>query len=157
MTQTTVLLHEPPPPADASAAAFRGFEDIFKAERAQIKENLQTEVAEHQRKRINEMIAGHITDAAWDQLIGQAQKAAERGEKQQLLLRFPSDLCTDQARAINNPPNPAWPQTLRGDAAEIYNRWHKNLRPRGFNLFARVLGFPDGKPGDVGLFLQWGE
>ena len=29
--------------------------------------------------------------------------------------------------------------------------------PRGFELSARVLAFPDGKPGDIGLFLIWGE
>jgi hypothetical protein len=157
MTETTVRVHEPPAPVDPSADAFRGFEKIFKGEQVQIKENLQAEIAENRRKQITEMIAGQITDAAWEELIEQARIAADHGEKQYLLLRFPSDLCTDQSRAINNPPNPAWPQTLRGDAAEIYNRWHEALRPRGFNLFAQVLDFPGGKPGDVGLFLQWGE
>jgi hypothetical protein len=83
--------------------------------------------------------------------------ASERGEKQYLLLRFPSDVCTDDARAINNPPNPEWPQTLQGEAADIYQRWHTALRPHGFDLFAQVLDFPGGKPGDVGLFLKWGE
>lgn len=103
------------------------------------------------------MIEGKITDAEWDQLIRHAREAAEHGEKQYALLRFPSDVCTDDARAINNPPNPAWPETLRGEAADIYARWHETLRPLGFNLSAQVLDFPNGKPGDVGLFLRWGE
>ena len=51
------------------------------------------------------MIEGEITDVAWTELVDQARKAAGRGEKQYLLLRFPSELCTDDARAINNPPN----------------------------------------------------
>ena len=51
------------------------------------------------------MIEGEITNPAWDELVDQARKAAERGEKQYLLLRFPSELCTDDSRAINNPPN----------------------------------------------------
>ena len=33
----------------------------------------------------------------------------------------------------------------------------RDLKPRGFALSARVLEFPDGKPGDTGLFLSWGE
>jgi hypothetical protein len=57
-----------------------------------------------------------------DELIDQALKAAERGERQYLLLPFTSDLRTNDARAINNPPDPAWPQILWGKAAEIYGR-----------------------------------
>lgn len=103
------------------------------------------------------MMKTKISDADWDSLVRKAQHAAEHGEKQFLLLRFPSDLCTDDSRAINNPPNDTWPQTLRGEAAEVYQRWEATLRPHGFNLSAQVLNFPEGKPGDVGLFLRWGE
>lgn len=156
MTETRVVVHEPPS-IEPSADAFRGFEKVFNSEQIQNDENLQTEVAEHRRGQISAMITDQITDAAWNELIDQARKAAEHGEKQCLLLRFPSDLCTDDSRAINNPPNPEWPGTLRGEAADIYNRWQTALRPRGFDLFARVLDFPGGKPGDVGLFLKWGE
>lgn len=153
----TIVVANAPPSIDLSANSFRGFEKVFKGEQVQIAENLKREFAEHRRERVKGMIAGEITDAAWNELIDQARKAAERGEKQYLLLRFPSDLCTDDSRAINNPPNPAWPQTLRGEAADIYNRWHTVLRPHGFDLSAQVLDFPGGKPGDIGLFLRWGE
>jgi len=37
---------------------------------------------------------------------------------------------------------------------ELYARWCDQLSPRGFHLAARVLDFPGGKPGDVGLFLS---
>ena len=156
MAETIVAVHESPS-IDPSAESFRGFEKVFKDGQVQVEENLKAEVAEHRRQQVKAMIAGEISNAAWNELIEQARKAAARGEKQYLLLRFPSDLCTDDSRAINNPPNPAWPQTLRGEAADVYNRWHTALRPHGFNLSARVLDFPGGKPGDVGLFLQWGE
>jgi hypothetical protein len=73
-----------------------------------------------------------------------------------MLLRFPCQLCIDGGRAINV-AEPAWPTTLRGRSAEIYLRWERALKPRGFLLAARVLDFPDGKPGDMGLFLVWGE
>jgi hypothetical protein len=156
MTETRVAAHEPPS-VEASADSFRGLENVFKDKQVQSEEDLQTEVAEHRRGQVSAMIAGQITDAAWNELIDQARRAAQHGEKQFLLLRFPSDLCTDDSRAINNPPNPAWPGTLRGEAAAIYNRWLTSLRPHGFDLFATVLDFPGGKPGDVGLFLKWGE
>jgi len=72
-----------------------------------------------------------------------------------MLLRFPSQLCSDGGRAVNV-PDPEWPSTLRGEAAEIYLRWSHDLKPQGFHLAARVADFPDGMPGDIGLFIVWG-
>jgi hypothetical protein len=71
-----------PPSIDPSADAFRGFEKVFKGEQDLIKENLKREIAEHRREQVEGMIAGEITDVAWNELIDQARKAAERGEKQ---------------------------------------------------------------------------
>ena len=48
-----------------------------------------------------------------------------------------------------------WPSTLRGEAAELWLRWSKELQPRGFRLAARTIDYPDGLPGDIGLFLVW--
>ncbi len=73
-----------------------------------------------------------------------------------MLLRFPSQLCSDGARTINI-SEPDWPDTLRGEAAELYLRWERDLKPHGFPLGARLLDFPCGMPGDVGLFLFWGQ
>ena len=73
-----------------------------------------------------------------------------------MLLRFANQLCIDGGRAINV-AEPDWPATLRGEAAEIYLRWERDLKHNGFSLSARVLEFPDGKPGDIGLFLGWGK
>jgi hypothetical protein len=61
----------------------------------------------------------------------------------------------DRGRAINS-ALPDWPTSLRGEAAEIYLRWERDLKPRGFHLIARVLDYPRGMPGDIGLFLAWG-
>jgi hypothetical protein len=146
------------PSADVqSAESFRGFEQAFKDAQTQKKQDLKTAAVEHRHEQVEAMIKTKISDADWGDLVHKAQTAAEHGAKQCLLLRFPSDLCTDSSRAINNPPNESWPETLRGEAAEIYHRWNATLRPLGFNLSAQVLDFPDGKPGDVGLFLRWGE
>jgi len=72
-----------------------------------------------------------------------------------MLLRLPSQLCSDGDRAVNA-PRADWPKTLRGEAAEIYLRWERDLKPHGFGISARVLDFPGGMPGDIGLFLVWG-
>jgi CBS domain-containing protein len=104
--------------------------------------------------QIKSLIDQHIDDVGWREILHAARETAERGEKEYLLLRFPSDLCSDGGRAVNA-PLPDWPASLRGEAAEMYLRWERDLKPRGFHLVARVLDFPGGKPGDIGLFLVW--
>jgi hypothetical protein len=75
--------------------------------------------AEGRRRRVAELIEHHISEESWRSLIHQARLAAERGEKEFQLLRFPSPLCGDGGRAVNV-AEPDWPATLRGEAAEIY-------------------------------------
>jgi hypothetical protein len=108
------------------------------------------------RRTVQQLIDRHIGDETWKNLLQKARQAAEHGQKECLLLRFPHDLCSDGGRAINA-PEPDWPETLRGEAAEIYLRWESGLKQHGFRLGARVLEFPGGFPGDIGLFLVWGE
>jgi hypothetical protein len=104
------------------------------------------------------LIGKHISEGRWHTLLRDARAAAARGEKDFLLLRFPHDLCSDGGRAINAlAEDTKWPETLRGEAAEVYLRWELDLKPHGFQLAARVLDFPGGVPGDIGLFLIWGE
>jgi hypothetical protein len=103
-----------------------------------------------------ELIDRHISDESWRALVHQARQAAEHGEKEFMVLRFPSQLCSDGGRAVNA-AEPDWPVTLRGEAAEIYLRRERDLKLNGFRLAARVLDFPGGMPGDIGLFLVWGE
>lgn len=111
--------------------------------------------AEQRRRRVEALIDEHISDDNWRALMHQARIAAEHGQREFLLIRFPSQLCSDGGRAVNA-FEADWPATLRGEAAEIYLRWHHYLRGRGFRLAARVLDFPGGVPGDIGLYLVWG-
>lgn len=116
----------------------------------------QREAAATARKeQVKQLVDTHISDAAWKEMIHKARTAAEQGETEFLLLRFPSQMCTDEGRAINAAEQ-GWPATLQGEAAEIYVRWERDLRPGRFRIAARVLDFPDGVPGDIGLFLVWG-
>jgi uncharacterized membrane protein len=153
------LVRGSPPAAGEglTADAFRGLEKNFHNARSQNSADAEAAAVLQRRELVKALIDQHIDDAKWREFLHQAQRSAERGDKEHLLLSFPSELCTDDARAINNPPNPDWPKTLQGEAEEVYARWRDELSPRGFHLAARVLDFPDGKPGDVGLFLLWGE
>jgi CBS domain-containing protein len=114
----------------------------------------QRALAEQRHQRIFDLINRHISETDWRQLVHQAHHAAERGEREFMLLQFPSALCSDGGRAINA-EQPGWPRTLRGEAAELYLRWERDLKSQGFPITARVLDFPGGMPGDVGLFLDW--
>jgi hypothetical protein len=80
--------------------------------------------------------------------------AAERGEREVLAIRFPSEYCTDGGRAINN-LEPNWPETLTGFAKRAYEFWQKELEPKGYKLRTQIMDFPGGMPGDVGIFLRW--
>ena len=82
------------------------------------------------------------------------QGAAERGEREVMVLRFQSEFCTDGGRAINN-FEAGWHETMTGFAARAYAFWQKELEPQGYKLRAQIMDFPGGVPGDVGIFLKW--
>jgi CBS domain-containing protein len=136
------------------AAEFRNLVTNFERTEERAREDERRAVVEQRRRKLAELIDEHISDESWRSLLHQARGAAERGDKEFMLLQFPSQLCSDCGRAINV-TEPDWPSTLRGDAAEIYLRWERDLKPHGFHLVARVLDFPGGVPGDIGLFLVW--
>jgi hypothetical protein len=88
------------------------------------------------------------------------------------LTSFPSSFCADGGRAISNagappinPPDkeeqapqsrePEWLATLPAGARPIYEYWRTHLQPGGFSFSARIINYPGGMPGDVGLFFSW--
>jgi CBS domain-containing protein len=141
--------------ASSAAADFRRLAADFANKEARRREDLRHSAGEERQHRAEELIGTHISDGSWRRLLHEARTAAEQGLKEFLLLRFPSQVCSDGGRAVNV-PDPGWPATLRGEAAEIYSRWRHDLQPQGFHLSARVVDFPDGMPGDIGMFLVWG-
>ena len=141
---------------DLSAVSFRDLALQFRQHETSHREEVKVQLAETHHKQAKEMLQARLAESSWQHMLRNARAAAQKGEEEQLLLRFPSELCTDHGRAINA-PDPAWPATLRGLAAEIFLRWKKELQPQGFGLAARVVEFPDGVPGDIGLFLEWGR
>lgn len=150
----------PTPPATVetgvTVADFRRLIDDFEIQESRERTQKELAAAAQRNQAIKDLIDHHIADESWKAILQQAREAAAHGGKELLVLRFPSDLCSDGGRAINA-PSADWPKTLRGEPAEIYLRWERELRPRGFHLSARVLEFPGGMPGDIGLYLAWGE
>lgn len=83
------------------------------------------------------------------------EQAVRAGLTEVQVYRFPNTLCTDHGRAINQ-QEPGWEDTLTGVPKQLYQFWHKSLRPRGYKLRAQIVDFPGGLPGDVSMTLKWG-
>ncbi len=159
----THLVHTPEkkpvqgkPEGKLSVQDFQGLMANFRYAAVMKEQEEHRHITELHKKQVTELINQHVGDGNWQSILHSAREAAEHGEKEYMMLRFPNDLCTDGGRAINVMET-GWQNTLRGEAAEIYTRWEHELRPQGFHISARVLEYPGGFPGDIGLFLLWGH
>jgi hypothetical protein len=148
-----------PPPAAAgvfSAADLK--RRIAEREAAKAAEEVRRmkEQEEHQKAVMEEF--HRPPDRTPEQVMQGVQRlvdqAAERGQTEVQVYRFPNELCSDRGRRINN-GEPDWEQTLEGRPKGAYEFWRDHLRPLGFGLKAEVLEYPGGMPGDIGLFLTW--
>jgi len=148
--------HALPTDDELSAQALRELVAHHREEEAARRGVAHDQAAESHLKQARQLLAAKLSEGAWQHMLRNARAAAQKGEEEQLLLRFPCELCTDHGRAVNA-PDPNWPATLRGIAAEVFMRWKKELQPHGFGLLARVIDFPDGVPGDIGMYLEWGK
>jgi hypothetical protein len=153
-------LDEPPDeekhaaPSGLSAEAFRDAVRAFKAESQDHKQTFKREAQLERERQIKALLDQHLSSDQWSKMLDQAKLAAGNGEQEFLMLRFPSDLCSDGGRKIDVAEDD-WEATLRGEAAELYSRWHAELKPRGFGLSAQIVSYEDGIMGDIGLLLTW--
>jgi CBS domain-containing protein len=145
-----------PDPDGLSADTFRGFVEQFEHDKVVHIEEAHRHAIEKRHQEARELMAATLSEETWQHFLSEARAAAKRGEEECLLFRFPCEVCSDHGRAVNV-PDPSWPATLRGLPAQIFMRWKQELRPRGFGLQARVVDFPGGIPGHIGLFLVWGR
>ena len=95
-----------------------------------------------------------IQPEAVDRINAAVRVAAQDGRHELQVLTFPSRFCSDGGRRINI-GDPEWPATLDGFAKKAYEFFEKELRPLGYKLYAEIIDFPGGMPGEVGLFLKW--
>jgi hypothetical protein len=130
------------------ARASKSFEGMDRAEKAR----------QDLIKRLSEPL--DLTPARLKEILqplrSKLRAAAESGQTELMVMRFPNVLCTDKGRAINN-SDPAWPETLTGRPRQAYELWRDQLKAAGFRLSAMIIEWPGGLPGDIGFFLKWGE
>jgi hypothetical protein len=116
---------------------------------------LAEEQSKAQAEQIKQlMVPVELTQERLANFMRRVRSAAEVGEHQILVLRFPSDMCTDRGRAINNVLL-GWEDTLVGVPKQMVEVWREHLRDLGFGLSAEILDYPHGMPGDIGLFCRW--
>ena len=84
------------------------------------------------------------------------QRAVRNGLSEVQIYRFPSSLCSDRGRAINQ-REPGWEKTLTGIPREIYQLWSDYLKQRGYHILYQIVDFPGGMPGDISIVLSWGD
>ena len=132
--------------AEAFLALVTASKQAEKDEAVAAKEQVKLE----QERRVKAMLQEHVGTPAWTALLERAQAAAARGENSFELIRFPCDLCSDGGRKIDVAETD-WPTTLRGEAAEFYTRWERDLRAARFGLSAQIVEYIDGIPSDVAL------
>jgi hypothetical protein len=121
------------------------------------------------RKRLENL---ELTETVIESGLYRIRRAFERGETELMISSFPSSFCTDGGRAIGNagaPPinkptkeelaaraeKPEWVATLPAGVGKVFDYWKANLRPGGFSFSARIINYPGGMPGDVGIFFGW--
>ena len=82
------------------------------------------------------------------------RRAAEQGQSEIEIMRFPAQFCTDHGRAINNFET-SWPDTLTGMARRVYDAYGEHLQGQGYKIRAQILNYPDGNLGEVGIYIGW--
>jgi len=130
---------------------------LAEAEEAEKQARMRAEAEAEKKALIAEL--SKPSGISEEEAMRRAMAIIERGIKNRKteseVFRFPNQLCTDKGRAINQ-QEPGWEETLIGEPREMYQFWHKHLRPRGYKLKAQIVDFPGGLPGDIGMTLNWG-
>jgi hypothetical protein len=110
---------------------------------------------DHDQAELREaFLSREIHPEAIDRINRAVRIAALDGKHQIQVFTFPCSFCSDGGRRINI-ADPEWPSTLEGFAKKAFEFFDKELRPLGYKLYAEIISFPHGMPGEVGLFLKW--
>lgn len=130
---------------------------VSEIELARAKQSLEAQNrADQAKKELLEQLKSDapIPESRLRSFMARIKAAAESGNNELLIGRFPSELCTDHGRAINMAEE-TWPDTLIGLPRQGFLVWKDKLQPLGYKLSAQIVDWPDGVPGDVGLYLSW--
>lgn len=138
-----------------TARALRAYMAYRKQAEHERDEEYHAKMAQAEQDRIRSLMTPiEIDETRLSNFMRRVREAAREGEHEVLILRFPSSLCRDSGRAINN-ALPQWEETLVGVPAQIVKVWREHLKPLGYRLSAHVIDYPKGIPGDIGLFCGW--
>ena len=116
------------------------------------------EAAEHEKHEMIERLSkpsGLDDQEIIERASAIVSRAVENGLTQVQVLRFPHTICSDNGRAINQAEE-GWEKTLTGVPKEIFEFWKRQLQPAGYHIRYEVVDYPNGMPGDIGIFLSWG-
>ena len=139
-----------------SANAIRRQMAEAEAQKMAEQERQQQEQEKKQKAVIEELHKpfGQTPEQLMQRMMELVKHAAESGQSEVQVYRFPNALCNDRGRKINN-SEAGWEATLEGRPKSAYDFWHEQLRPLGFHLKAEVLDYPGGMTGDIGFILSW--
>jgi hypothetical protein len=111
-------------------------------------------VEDEQRHLREAFMERDVLPEAGERVSAAVRRAAEQGLSEIQIFTFPSTWTNDHGRRINN-NEPDWPDSLEGFAKRAYAYFEKEMRPLGYKIRAQVLNYPDGVPGEIGIFLSW--
>lgn len=130
---------------------------VLEVELAKAKKSLESQGrADQAKQELLERLKSNapISQERLRSFLLRVKAVAETGKSEMLMGRFPSEMCADHGRAINM-AEPNWPETLQGLPRQAYLTWKEKLQPLGYRLKAQIVDWPEGVPGDVGLYLSW--
>jgi hypothetical protein len=119
-------------------------------------EKKHTEEAQAAKKALLQQLEKpvQITEQQVANALSRFRNAAAAGQSELVVFSFPSQLCADRGRMINNALE-GWQETLVGTPRSIYEAWQRYLKNEGYRFQARVLDYVDGMPGEIGLVISW--
>ena len=145
---------EPTPQSMTSAEELRKRALELRLVEMEREEKIKSREAEKHSEFIEDFFQKHIGETERAIIKRVVMKAAADGKYEAMVYSFPSSLCSDSGRGINN-NLPGWQNTLQGKAKELFELFEKVAKPQGYGLKATIINFPGGVPGDVGFFLTW--
>ena len=90
------------------------------------KMDVERKAREAEQKKLtaftDEFLHKHVSEDELAMVRRLVMNAVKDGKMEAMVYSFPSDLCTDSGRAINN-NEPNWPETLQGKAKELFERY----------------------------------
>lgn len=122
---------------------------------AEAAEHAEAEARRAEQTKLREAFeARDIAPDALERIAALVRRAVDAGEKEALVMRFPSEWLPDEGRSITS-HDPAWREKLSGFPKRAYEFFERELASRGFQVKVQILDWPGGMPGDVGWFLTW--